>query len=383
MKKSEWDEYLKGFSIVDCAIKNKQIAYVLVVQDAPPAKNGDVEWRLISWGPEVLTDGRSMISMSFRNFRPVPALAVEGSPYNRVMVCDTAGNSNLMHYGSDDTPAMEKMKTLWEKLYILTFAHLYTRNSEIDTWEMVDLPQSLLDDSAEKTGSRKYVLNDFDAFSPQDFYLLDDRGIILYQESGHWHETNLKDLGYRNLQTEAICCAPDGWVYVFAKDEDGGKIFQGKGDRWKVIWTSSLEIYHIDMVAYQDHVLISNNFMRLKIKDGEVSNFETPIYGKFFSVRDDLLMIASSDQAAIYDGHEWKIIISPNFNEEGVFEGNNWNLNSAEQSLLDQHMYAASEEGEAELAGAKEEIEQLDDEALAKLQTDIYSAIKDKLQPKG
>uniref|UniRef100_UPI0025F08304 hypothetical protein n=1 Tax=Neptunomonas sp. TaxID=1971898 RepID=UPI0025F08304 len=292
MKKSEWAEYLDGFYIVDCAIKSKQIAYVLAVQDEPPEEDedghiDDEEWRLISWGPEVLGGDQSVICERHYNFRPVPALAVEGEPYNRLMLTDTNGNASLGDYGKDDVPAMEKMKTLWEKLYIMNGGYVYWRNSENNTWERIDLPESLQEDNRASSGPRKYLLIDFDAFTPQDFYLLDNEGIVLYQEAGIWNETNLRDLGYRELDTYGICCGPDGWVYIFGKDEKGGKIFQGKGDRWKVIWEDNFEIFHIDMVAYQDYVLISNNIMFSKIQNGKVEHFKSPCTGSFLSVRDN------------------------------------------------------------------------------------------------
>jgi hypothetical protein len=106
-------------------------------------------------------------------------------------------------------------------------------------------------------------------------------------------------------------------VYIFGRDVDGGKIFQGRGDQWKIIWTTSSEIFHVDMVAYQDYIIMTNNLMRVKIKDGGVTKFEAPIYGNFISVKDNFLMLSGSTEAAIYDGEKWEIIISPNFKENG------------------------------------------------------------------
>lgn len=320
MKKSEWDNCLKGFSIVDCAIKNSRVAYVLAVVEKFDKRKKKEEWRVISWSPDVFPEGQTIGKYSFANLRSLPSLAVEGEPYNRLYLADTGGYGYLVGSGDEEAPAIEKLKTFREELYILTFACVYKRNAETNEWEEINLPESLLEDNRSKRGRRRYVLTDFDAFSSDAFYLLDSEGIVLYQESGEWQEVDLKSLGYKNLQTDGICCGPDGWVYIFGKDEKGGKIFQGKGDQWQVIWEASNEIYHIDFVAYQDHVILSNSHMLVKIKDGQIEPFNPPIYCKYLSVRDDLLMIASGSEAAIYDGKEWQVIISPLFDEDGVYQ---------------------------------------------------------------
>ena len=39
-----------------------------------------------------------------------------------------------------------------------------------------------------------------------------------------------------------------------------------------------------------------------------------------FSVHENLLMIASGSEAAIFNGEEWKVIVSPHFNKKGVYK---------------------------------------------------------------
>ena len=323
MKKSEWESHFKGFYIVDCAIRHEHFAYVLLVQNNPPEGGDREEWRLISWVPKILESSGLTTSLTdFFNLRSIPRLAVQFLPEERLLLCDTGlfGWAGGPDNGVQPQPGlMKQMRTLWDEVYFINGNALYVRNGTSNVWEEIAIHPAIAEDYNDTTTDRRYLLNDFDAFSKDEFYLLDYEGTVFYQSDGEWNVADLKNLGYPNLQTPGICCGPDGWVYVFGKDENGGKIFQGKGDRWKVIWESPSGIFHIDMVAYQDSVLISNDLMLSKIKDGKVSDFDAPIYGKFLSVRDNLLMLASRDQAAIYDGHEWKVIISPNFNEEGVF----------------------------------------------------------------
>ncbi|WP_136680598.1 hypothetical protein [Neptunomonas sp. XY-337] len=380
MKRSEWDNCLKGFSIVDCAIKNNRAAYLLAVVDNFDRRKKFEEWRVISWAPDFFPAGKTISKSVFKNLRSVPSLAVEGEPYNRLYLADTGGYGYLVGSGDEEAPAIEKLKTFWEELYILTFACVYKRNAETNEWEEINLPESLLEDNRSKRGRRRYVLTDFDAFSSDAFYLLDSEGIVLYQESGEWQEVDLKSLGYKKLQTDGICCGPDGWVYIFGKDEKGGKIFQGKGSKWKVIWEASNEIYHIDFVAYQDHVILSNSHMLVKIKDGQIERFNPPIYCKYLSVRDDLLMIASGSEAAIYDGKEWKVIISPLFNEDGAYEPESLRLSTNEAALLNNTLEATESDSAEEAEAIIEELKTLDETAIAELQTNIYNSVKKDLK---
>lgn len=376
MKRSEWDKFLKGFYIVDCAVRSNRVAYVLAVQN-DTQEEGNVVWHLISWAPDVIGGGRSIARSEFFNLRPVPRIAVEFTPDERYILCDTGTYGWVGRQGKSAQPGlMHQMRTLWDEVYVLNSFSLSRRNGTTNEWEALALHPAILEDYNDETPQRRYVLKDFDAFSPDTFYLMDTDGYIFYQSDDQWQSIDLKEMGYPELLTDGICCGPDGWVYVFARDVDGAKIFQGREDQWKVIWTKHSEMFHVDFVAYQDYVILSNNLGRFKIKEGVVERFQAPVYGSLLSVRDNLLMVAGSDEAAIYDGEEWQVIISPRFNEEGEYQPLNVKLNRSGSALLEQLEYASSEQGKQELAEAKTEIDQLDENALAELQQRIHSAVK-------
>ena len=376
MKRSEWDRFLKGFYIVDCAVRSNRVAYVLAVQN-DTEEEGNVVWHLISWAPDVIGDGRSIARSEFFNLRPVPRIAVEFTPDERYILCDTGTYGWVGRQGKSNQPGlMHQMRTLWDEVYVLNSFSLSRRNGTTNEWEALALHPAILEDYNDEIPQRRYVLKDFDAFSPDTFYLMDTDGYIFYQSDDQWQSIDLKEMGYPELLTDGICCGPDGWVYVFARDVDGAKIFQGREDQWKVIWTKHSEMFHVDFVAYQDYVILSNNLGRFKIKEGVVERFQAPVYGSLLSVRDNLLMVAGSDEAAIYDGEEWQVIISPRFNEEGEYQPLNVKLNRSGSALLEQLEYASSEQGKEELAQAKTEIDQLDENALAELQQRIHSAVK-------
>ena len=383
MKRSEWDRFLKGFYIVDCAVRSNRVAYVLAVQN-DTEEEGNVVWHLISWAPDVIGDGRSIARSEFFNLRPVPRIAVEFTPDERYILCDTGTYGWVGRQGKSTQPGlMYQMRTLWDEVYVLNSFSLSRRNGTTNEWEALPLHPAILEDYNDETPQRRYLLKDFDAFSPDTFYLMDTDGYIFYQSDNQWQTIDLKEMGYPELLTDGICCGPDGWVYVFARDVDGAKIFQGREDQWKVIWTKHSEMFHVDFVAYQDYVILSNNLGRFKIKEGVVERFQAPVYGSLLSVRDNLLMVAGSDEAAIYDGEEWQVIISPRFNEEGEYQPLNVKLNRSGSALLEQLEYASSEQGKEELAQAKTEIDQLDENALAELQQRIHSAVKRAGKTKG
>ncbi len=379
MKKSEWEAYCKGFYIVDCTIRHKNMAYVLMVQHEPPQSGEQEEWRYISWVPDILkSQNRTSAMANFYNLRPVPRVATQFKPVERSVLCDTGTFGwTGPNGGKENQPGlMHQMRTLWDEVYVLNSFSLSRRNGTTNEWEALPLHPAILEDYNDEIPRRRYLLKDFDAFSPDTFYLMDTDGYIFYQSDNQWQTIDLKEMGYPELLTDGICCGPDGWVYVFARDVDGAKIFQGREDQWKVIWTKHSEMFHVDFVAYQDYVILSNNLGRFKIKEGVVERFQAPVYGSLLSVRDNLLMVAGSDEAAIYDGEEWQVIISPRFNEEGEYQPLNVKLNRSGSALLEQLEYASSEQGKEELAQAKTEIDQLDENALAELQQRIHSAVK-------
>jgi len=384
MKRSEWEKYLDGFYIVDCAIRSNDIAYILAVKDGLDDQEREL-WHVISWAPVVFREDNKTIGRSeFFNLRPTPRIAVEFTPEERYILCDTGGYCWIGRQGESYQPGlMEQMRTIGDEVYLLNSFSLSKRNGHTDEWEELELHPLIIEDYDDETSDRRFLLIDFDAFSSGIFYLLDWKGKVFYQRYDAWDMVDLTAMGYPNLQTEGICCGPDGWVYIFGKDEKGGKIFQGKGDQWKVIWTSSFEIYHIDFESYQDHVIISNNFLFSKIKDGKVEPIEnTPFSPQFVSVRDNLLMIASSEEAAIFDGKEWRVIISPYFDENAIYNPQKLTFTPDELNIISQLEYASSEEGEKELAAAKEFIESLDDETLNRIRKKMYEAAQ-KAKNKG
>jgi len=378
MKRSEWDEFLDGFYIVDCAVRKNDIAYVLAVSEKED-DDGNTAWHIISWAPHLFGTDKYLGRYGVHNLRSIARIAVEFTPEERYILCDTWEYCRVGKKGRVEQPGlMEQMRTIGDHVYLLNSFSLSKRNGHTNEWKAVPLHPAILEDyNDETTKKRRYLLIDFDAFSTNEFYLLDWKGKVFYQENNEWHLVDLTAMGYPELLTDGICCGPDGWVYIFGKDENGGKIFQGKGDRWKVIWEVSFEIYHIDMVAYQDHVIITNNFLFSKIKDGVVEHIEgAPFSGKFVSVRGNLLMIADSDEAAIFDGKEWKMIISPHFDEEGNYHRPRLSFSQDEVALLDQVDYALSEEGQEALAETKMLIDSMDEESLNDLRKNMYEAVK-------
>ncbi|MGB2129936.1 MAG: hypothetical protein ACPHXW_00835, partial [Marinobacterium sp.] len=184
----------------------------------------------------------------------------------------------------------------------------------------LDMPPKMIADRAK--GKRlKYVIEDFDAYSPEEFYILNENGALFYTDNGVWKKVALKKTGYPKARTGAICCSPDGNVYIFAKGEDGSKIFQGRKDKWEIIWSEPYGGTHsVEMLAYQDYVLIMDYGVLSKIKDGEITPLAIPFECNSFSVHENLLMIASGSEAAIFNGEEWKVIVSPHFNKKGVYK---------------------------------------------------------------
>ena len=369
MKKSEWKKKIKGFYIADCAIRDEDVAYLIMFENSGEYVGGtDERWRLVSWGPEAIrakkgTDESCLVSY-FNNLY-FPSLSLQHKPEQKVVLCDSWGYCFVAHEGEEKAPFLkQKMRTLWGEVYVAGSGGVYKRDGIQGTWVALDMPPKMIADRAK--GKRlKYVIEDFDAYSPEEFYILNENGALFYTDNGVWKKVALKKAGYPKARTGAICCGPDGNVYIFAKGEDGSKIFQGRKDKWEIIWSEPYGGTHsVEMLAYQDYVLIMDYGVLSKIKDGEITPLAIPFECTSFSVHENLLMIASGSEAAIFNGEEWKVIVSPHFNKKGVYKRKLLKPNETESETHETSTHLDLDEVAERLDKVMEVIDSLDEDEM-------------------
>jgi len=386
MKKSEWDDKLKGFYIIDCAIKNEDVAYLFMVEYDESDDNNTL-WRVISWAPSIIQErdksDDSLRVMEVENIGPIPSIEVQRKPEVKAVLCDRRGQCYVAGEGWEEAPGLGKMRTLWGEVHVANNAGIFKRDGAKREWSRVGKPPQMTADQA--TGKRlKYYVKDFDAYSPDEFYLLSGDGTLFYTDKGVWKDVDLKKAGYPEAMTGAMCCGPDGYVYVFARGAKGSRIFQGRKDKWKIIWSEPFGgIFPIDMLAYQDYVLISNSAMLAKIKDGEITPLDAPFGGRYLSVHENLLMIASDAEAAIFNGKEWKMIVSPHFNEDGVYERTPFTLTDTEAEVLEKVSYLESDAAAERLDKALDAIDSFDEDEMKAFSEVLTKKISKNKSNKG
>ncbi len=316
MKRAEWEECLEGFRIVSCAVKSPNVAYVIAVQSEPPKddENGnpsDELWRVVRWDPLAKED-QNFYVRNFNNLGKDPILAIEGEPYNRLVIADTWSRTFISGIGRDEgAPRMSDMKTLWGKVHIMNSVGLFYRDSQENAW--VDVVRYF--DIGEVNGSRA-SFRCFDAFSKDNYYIADFEGCVYFNDDNIWKSIDLRKLGWDGIFIESICCASNGYVYISVYDDKSSKLIKGKNSEWEEIWCNEDSTEPLSLVSYMDFVIASNRTGCFKIVGSDIERFPVPFQVCFTHVNGDLLSASSKDESAIYKNGKWDLIISPTYESD-------------------------------------------------------------------
>lgn len=172
-----------------------------------------------------------------------------------------------------------------------------------DKWECIS--SEIKDSDAKGQG-----FDDLDGFSTDDLYAVGGNSDIWHFNGQRWRPLDVSN----NFLPTAVCCAEDGYVYIAGA---WGMIARGRDDTWETYCPDPTISKFTAVVSYQGRIFFGSE-SSVRVLDHNVPNlehqpydFEGQIYpfpARRMDVGHGLMMFASLDQVAIYDGKEWKKI---------------------------------------------------------------------------
>jgi len=143
---------------------------------------------------------------------------------------------------------------------------------------------------------------DIDGFSETDMYACGGRGDLWHFDRSTWRQIAIPT----NANLKNICCAEDGLVYITTAQRD---ILRGRNATWDVIGQDETSDTFESLVCYNKKVYISTVSEIFVIDGGEFkpANLGVPQMKSkaHLASGDGILVVAGSDQAALYDGQKW------------------------------------------------------------------------------
>jgi hypothetical protein len=100
-----------------------------------------------------------------------------------------------------------------------------------------------------KKTNRDYGFNDIGGFAEDDIYACGGDGDVMHYNGKSWRQLYCPT----NEELHAICCAPDGKVYI---GSDQGSVVVGRGDQWEILKSKAPKPIY-DMTWFKDRLYIA------------------------------------------------------------------------------------------------------------------------------
>jgi len=320
-----WRKHIKGWDIVDCAVRERTIVYLCLREDLP-----DEELSLL-WDSDIpskhfvlnLAKSGSHFGAHTLNGYNKPVLGVARKPLPQGLLVDRGifdGHVNMMGGGKQfpdeiidqgNRPMTNRVKCINDYAYSVGSDRKIYKRTDIGKWEIF---AELSEERHDGFDIADYGFEDMDAFSETDMYAVGGRGDVWHFDGNIWVQQGFPS----NAQLGTVTCAGDGHVYISG---EGGTLWRGRMSTWECIYEGNSTILWNDVLwfdnklwlASDDETCIWNGKQMLPIiHNGE----EVDIYGHMDAYTDPdgdggLLVIASPEVVMAYDGKEWKTLVAP------------------------------------------------------------------------
>ena len=143
---------------------------------------------------------------------------------------------------------------------------------------------------------------DFDQFSPNDMYAVGNPGDVWHFNGTDWRRCSFPS----NWGLSAVCCAPDGNVYIAASTV----IYRGLGNKWQRLRTKDQITLPIkDLVWYEGQLWATNDYGFWVLQGDHLVPADVPSGVKVCSgnlaVRDGVMLLAGYGGAAFKRDGQW------------------------------------------------------------------------------
>jgi len=314
-----WRDHIKGWHIVDCAVRERTIVYLCLRQSVPHKKS----WHM--WDSDRLSQmfilnmnksGSHFGSRKLEGYHR-PTLGVARKPLGQGLLVDRSGHDGQVSVAGGGKkfpdefiargkiPLTERVKCINGTAYSVGSDRKIYKRTDIGKWEIF---AELSEERHENFDIADYGFKDMDAFSETDMYAVGGRGDVWHFDGRTWVQQDFPS----NKQLGTVTCAGDGNVYVSG---EGGTIWRGRKSTWERIYQGDSSILWNDALWFEDKLWLASDD-QARIWDGKKlapithDGKEVYIYGHM-DAYDGLLVIASPTTVMAYNGQEWRTLIAP------------------------------------------------------------------------
>jgi len=324
LDESVWRDCIKGWYIVDCAVRERTIVYLCLRKQVSAKKassmwDHDIPSQMFVLDLEGL--GTDFGARELEGYNR-PLIGVARKPLRQGLLVDrgSGGQISMMGGGREfpdefiapgKDPFTERIKCINDYAYSVGNERLIYKRTDIGKWELF---AKLTEKDYPGYDMSDYGFNDMDAFSETDMYAVGGRGDLWHFDGKIWVQQGFPS----NEQLGTVTCAGDGHVYVSG---EGGTLWRGRMSTWKCIYEGNSTILWNDVLWFDNKLWLASDY-QARIWDGKQllpithNGEEIYIYGHMDAYTDPdgdggLLVIASPEVVMAYDGKEWRTLVAP------------------------------------------------------------------------
>jgi len=234
----ELQQRLKGFSIVDCAVRSRDCIYAVFDEDgAWDNEDSQYKVRFVFYYPKT----ERVWGYAAYSGVSQPVCCVLPEPDGTFIVCDEYGqfttqrgiDSNTGFEDGGKLPLVRKslridrLRAIAGQAYAAGNGRTVFRRERDGQWTCLSGNDNSLRERI-KTEKRGFGFTDIAGFAADDIYACGGDGDLCHFDGKNWRELDPPT----NNDFDCICCADNGLVYLGGRN---GLLVEGRDDHWRMI----------------------------------------------------------------------------------------------------------------------------------------------------
>ncbi|MGY8668952.1 hypothetical protein Q3C01_42235 [Bradyrhizobium sp. UFLA05-109] len=317
LDREAWLRAFKGWDIVDVAVRDRHIVYVVLRQSIPIEQashtwDHDIASRLVAFYLNESDPAEKWAYQGLIGFQLTRCVAVR-APLGQGIALSSNGDAFAM--GSNQR-AMEKVnptgqsfvgnrgRCIGNRAYTVGLNRDVYRRIDIGCWERLDVG---LPTQTRKLDVEEVVaigFNDIDGFAEDDIYAVGGKGDVWHYDGRGWSQCRFPS----RWPLFTVCCAGDDEVYISG---EGGTLFAGRRDSWRRVHIWESTVPYNDARWFDGQLWLVSDYGLDRFVDGKVQRAHRVGARGHMDTADGVLAVASLEDVQIFDGRSWRDIVRP------------------------------------------------------------------------